>query len=300
MTGSYRKLTAEECRRNATGLRQGVAGLGLSLRPESSIAQMIEDAEWLADGPDDVFDAVGKFEEDPDRFLTAFMRMEQAGRIADLLEWASRVGNSRAHARYWIQQRLDRMETQDEQSQDLLFELDIAGRLARWDGLAIELAEPDIVIRYPSAETPPFAIACKRPRSADSLIRSIARAKSQIGRSGHRGLIAVSTDAIFHRSGDPTRPTIVYQARSASDAQREGKQILHDLAATISSHRDDAFDDAVGGVYLCGILTFWSGEPSAYSYTWLREPVPNDAHPHTSELLQAFDYLLFDPSHTSR
>jgi len=76
---------------------------------------------------------------------------------------AQQIQCVRLHAKHRIEKRIDRIDTQDDQAQDHLFELELTGRLAKWPGLEIELAEPDILIRYP-ADHPPMALACKRPR----------------------------------------------------------------------------------------------------------------------------------------
>jgi hypothetical protein len=296
--GGFRELSAARCRSVATGLREGLQALALTVPDDASLAGMLRDADWLGSGPDDLFHPEGRVHEDMTRFAKAFMRMEQATRVADFLLWTTRIRGSQQHARLWIRKRIDRTETQDEQGQDLMFEMEIAGRLARWPGLEIEFAEPDILVRYP-ADSPPMALACKRPRSEASLGRAVEEARQQLGSSGHRGAIVVGTEAIFHRSDYPSRP-IIYSVETPREAREGGEQVLENLARAIRAYPQRMFDRNVGGVMLCGILTYWSKRPSAYGYAWIRRVVANTALPGTADTMRALDHLLFEPPPPAR
>jgi len=216
--------------------------------------------------------------------------MEQAGRLADLLGWASRVGNADTHAKYWIRRRFDRIETQDEQGQDFLFELEIAGRLARWPNLVVELAEPDILARFDVGD-PPIAFACKRPRTQKSAIRAAEVARSQIEASGHAGVIIIGTEAIFHRT--ETGLPVIFEAANPKEALDSGNEAMLQLAAALREPPQRAFGSSVAGVYLCGLLTYWSKQPNAYAYTWVRRPVVNTAVSSGADVLALLDQMLF-------
>lgn len=262
------------------------------LPPEATVEQMAEDAGWLGTGPQDIFANGGRYYEDRRRFAKAFVRMEQAGRIADLLSWAQQIDGMRSHARRWIEKRIDRIDTQDEQAQDHLFELEIAGRLAKWPGLQIELAEPDILIRYPS-DHPPMALACKRPRTPRSARRAIEEARDQIRASTFDGAIVVGTEAIFHRNDIGSSAPCVFQVDTPAHAKVHGNEILTELAEAVRQQPRRVFHERVAGVFLCGILTYWSRRPSVYGYVWLRRPIPNLDVPYTVATLEALDHLLF-------
>jgi hypothetical protein len=145
--GRNQALTGSMCAQIADRLRAGLKQLGVTVHPDASIGRMIADAEWLGAFRDG--DVCASFNNgiDQRRFATAFLRMEQARRIAELLERCQRVENSDAKLKPWIRKRVDRLETQSETSQDYLFELDIAARLAAWPHLSITMSEPDIQIR---------------------------------------------------------------------------------------------------------------------------------------------------------
>lgn len=269
-----------------------MTALQIAIPPEASIEQLTCDAEWLGSGPEDLFADSGRYHEDATRFATAFVRMEQAGRVADAVLWASRMQGARDHARRWMRARIDRIETQDDQGQDLLFELEIAGRLARWPGLEIELAEPDILIRYPPLSEP-LALACKRPRSVRSVGHAVEAARNQIRTHGHPGAIVVGLEAIFHRSDEGARP-YVYSLDSPADARRDGDAVANEIASALAAHPDRMFDPRVAGIYLCGLLTYWSRQPSAYGYLWIRKSIPNPEAPGGPEVIDMLNHLLFE------
>jgi hypothetical protein len=69
--------------------------------------------------------------------------------------------------------------------------------------------------------------------------------------------------------------------------------VLTELEETVRNHPQRVFDERVAGVFFCGILTYWSRQPSADGYVWVRRAVPNLNVPYTVETLQALDGLLF-------
>jgi hypothetical protein len=70
---------------------------------------------------------------------------------------------------------------------DNQFELFMAA-LCRRAGFGVELAEPDLLVRYNDACV---GIAAKRPRSLGNFDKLLARADKQIARSGRSGIIAL-------------------------------------------------------------------------------------------------------------
>lgn len=278
--------------RIANDIRSGLAAIHVELRPDAMLSHMLADAEWLGTGPEDLFGADTRMDEDADRFARAFMRMEQADRLSNLLHWAKNVGNLQTHSRRWIQKRIDRTETQVEEAQDLLFEVEIAGRLARWPGMQIELAEPDILIRYP-ADSEPLALACKRPRSENSLERAIRDAKRQILAAGYEGIILVGTEALFHMPADSSGP-VTFKAETPAEARSAGEERTRQIMAAFSASAKWLWANRIGGVYFVGILTYWSARPSSYGYAWIRDSLPNPTLGGASAALQRLDWLLFN------
>lgn len=290
--GRFRHLTADRCNTIGRKIRNGLDALGFTPPPEATVEQMAQDSQWLGTGPQDIFADGGRYHEDRPRFAKAFVRMEQAGRIADLLTWAQQIDGVRSHVRRWIEKRIDRIDTQDEQAQDYLFELELAGRLAKWPGLQIELAEPDILIRYTS-DHPPMALACKRPRTPRSARRAIEEARDQIRASGCHGAIVIGTEAIFHRTENGSSAPCVFQVDTPAQAKAHGNELLIELAETVRQQPRRVFHKRVAGVFLCGILTYWSRRPSAYGYVWIRRAIPNLDVAYTVQTLEALDHLLF-------
>ena len=265
----------------------------MTLSSQSAILQMVEDAEWLASFRRRLFDAGGPFEADPGRAGAAFMRMEQARRLAELLTRAPQIAGARDHVKRWIRKRIDRIESLDEEAQDLLFELEIAGRLAKWRSIRVQLAEPDILFELPNTPAQ-FALACKRPRTIKSSGRALEEAAQQIRKNRRPGIIVLGMEAIFHGSQLPKRPVVVYQAETPHDAKRHGSGIMDIVAEETSVHQQRAFQGEVDGALLCGILTYWCKRPSAYAYAWLRRPILNPRVPESESIVGGLDTLLFE------
>lgn len=119
--GAFSVLTAGRCRITAARIRDGLDELQLRAVSGTPLDRILRDAEWLGSGPEDLFAAGGRFFQDPKRFSVAFMRMEQAVRLADVLAWAKLVQGTHRNIRQWIEKRIDRIESQADQAQDHLF-----------------------------------------------------------------------------------------------------------------------------------------------------------------------------------
>lgn len=138
-----------------------------------------------------------------------------------------------------------------------------------------------------------MALACKRPRSRRSAGRAIEEARNQIRASGYHGAIVVGTEAILHRAEEAASAPYVFQVDSPNDAKVHGEAVLSELEGMVRDQPHRAFDELVAGVFFCGLLTYWSRQPSAYGYVWVRRAVPNAEVPYTDGTLQALDHLLF-------
>ena len=174
--------SARECRAIAASIRASLAALKVRLADEHVFASMLSDVEWVGSFNADPFRPGGAYGADRHRFARAVLRLEQVRRICGALEGAAQIGNSRNNLSQWVRANIDRSQRRDPSAfgrsdpQDFLFELEVAGRLCRWDMADVRFEEPDIVVRLRGL--PPdvaFGIAIKRPRTLDTLPRALAR-----------------------------------------------------------------------------------------------------------------------------
>jgi hypothetical protein len=295
MRDRYRWVTAKQCQLVAAQIGSALDRFGLHLNPASDLAQMVREMEWLGSFDADPFSPGGAAEKsrgaDKERFISAFLHLEQARRIADALTWAAKVANSETVVR-WLRKRIDRIATQDEKSQDYLFELEIAARFAS-KGLTVSLEEPDIVVTLPNGFR--FAFACKRPRHAGRVGPMVREAADQVTGSGLPGIAVIGVEALLHRSEDPTRKTVFYAASNPESARAEGERIVGEAIAEARKDISRAFEKGLGGILFCGIMTFTSQRPSAYAWNWIRQRVPNPSVAPAAKVLAVIDGLLFEP-----
>ena len=294
MCERYRSATSEECRGVAALIGSAVNRFGLRLDGASDLARMIRDMEWLGSFNADPFAPGGAAERsqgaEKERFMWAFLHLEQARRVAHALTWAANIANSESVVQ-WARKRIDRIATQDEKSQDYLFELEIAARFAR-KGFTVALEEPDIVVTLSTGTR--FAFACKRPRHAGRVGPMVREAADQVLRSGLPGIAVIGVEALFHRSDDPTRKTVFYDAADPASARAEGERFVTEAVDASRKDISRAFEKGLGGILLCGIMTFTSRQPSAYAWEWIRRTVPNPSVAGAAEGLGAIDALLFE------
>jgi hypothetical protein len=152
----------------AKRLRAGLDTHGVECDPVFFLGKLVREFEWVRDCGIDFWEGWERVsKQNRDRFLYAFTRLLEVQDRVNLLERAHKIDGGSEQVRRWIRKRIDTLATQEEEAQDHLFELEVAGRLARFEALSVKMAEPDIIIRLPGF-TEPIAIACKRPRSAKS------------------------------------------------------------------------------------------------------------------------------------
>jgi hypothetical protein len=280
-------LTPARCRTIAAGLRDVTATLGLRLQPASDLARMFRELSWLGEFPDGAQHPAAAIEADKRRGTHAFMLVDQANRIAAAWYWGRALPGVLERAQV-IKKQLDRNRSQEGPAHDFLFELDIAAKLAR-SGLDVRFEEPDLVLYSDEAGT--VGLACKRPHSAGGIPSMLRRGTHQIEASGMPGAVVVGLEAIFHRSGDPAKPVAAYQGHSRKDLIEEATQQVGAVLGQVRPWLDKACTcPSVAGVLLCGVITAWIEEPSAYIFQWVWTAVADDG---TAEALDGLGRLLF-------
>lgn len=147
------------------------------------------------------------------------------------------------------------------------------------------------MIRYPNVHNA-MALACKRPRTRRSVGRAVQEARRQIINSGLPGAIVIGLEAVFHESGVPSGPSMLVVGRPAEAAAR-GAEIAQQIEFDLTVQPERVTHVSIAGIYLCGVMTYWSQQPSAYGFVWIRRSVPNASIPYAPETLEALDQLLF-------
>lgn len=232
---------------------------------------------------------------DGSRVAKALPRVEQAERIAIMLERVRSVPGA-ATVVVCLQDNIDRLSTLNERAQDLLFELEVGGRLAA-RGFPVSFAEPDIRLNFPSVAV---GLPCKRPRSARKIVENVRDGVAQIQRAKlSAGVVIVSVEPIVHPpaptgglSAKKPAPknwlaTTVHEADEAARTMiREGVEpLLPELNSLFAKHAE------LAGVLFCGVITALLSSPRAYAYRWLNFSVSSPRgtkSPSVAELLGYF------------
>ena len=195
-----------------------------------------------------------------------------------------------------LKDNIDRLSTLNERAQDLLFELEVGGRLAA-RGFPVSFAEPGIRLDFPSVAV---GLPCKRPRSARKIVENVRDGVVQLQRAKlSAGVVVVSVELIVH----PPAPTGGLSAKKpapknwvattieeadegARTMVREAvKPPLPELNGLFAKHAE------LAGVLFCGVITALLSSPSAYAYRWLNFSMssPRDTRsPSVTELLGYF------------
>lgn len=291
----YERITSAQCAAQATTLKDALDYFGIKVNPTSDVGRMIASLEWMGSFPPETVQPDAAFASNRNRALRAFPLYEQALRVAGAITWARTVPGAREKVLH-LKKRLNRLETQDEQAQDYLFELEIAERLVA-QGHTVTFEEPDVVLHVKSGDR--LGLACKRPRNLRQLRERIKEAADQVKAQPFQGVIVIGVEPLFHKSGDPQRPTVTYLGDPPMVASA-----AYDLldAAMLRAHREiaTAFAQGVAGMLFCGIVTGWArqivGPHSAYHYQWIHRA---QSHPDALGLAEVLEARLF-PDSTSR
>jgi hypothetical protein len=287
----FEYVTAEQCATHARMLEDGLAFFGITVSKSSDLGKMIDALEWMGSFPADAVQPDAAFAADKRKALRAFPLYEQAQRIARALTWARSIPGAKDKV-IRLKKRLNRLETQDVGAQDYLFELEIAERLVG-QGLKVFFDEPDIVVHFTEEK---LGLACKRPRNVARLRERIREAADQVARQPFQGVIIMGVEALFHKSGDPKRPTITYLADQGRLVAR-ATEILDEAIARARPDIVAAFQKGAAGILFCGIATAWNQKfqdgKSAYFYQWMHRSIP---HPYAVGLIEALEARLFPDS----
>lgn len=261
------ELTSGHCREVAHHLRTRLNALGLTLGAASPLARLLVEVDWMAsfDGPP-LDETSGASRVDAERAADAVIRFLQMQDITATLVALGRVALENPEAVKALRKRFDRIETQTADTQDRLFELEVAGRLAR-RGIRVEFDEPDIVAK--SHGLGRFSIACKRPHNLDRLRERIDKGAAQIARRGLQGFVVLDLQPLIFETNDNARPTRFYELHG--DAQ-----LAHELAADMDGRIAVVADtvararqvERVAGVVFAAMGWGMTENPPRPTYEW--------------------------------
>jgi len=293
-------ITPRECREHAETIKDSLRQFGITPHPASDLRKMITALEYLGSLPSISLpappDAPLATVRDQEKLLASVRLFEQARRIARATNWALKIPGSTNVVRR-LKERINRLESLDEQALDYFFELEIAYRLAQ-TGISIAFEEPDLVAR---GADPDFtiALACKRPRNVRRMIERIEEGASQITRSGIEGLIIVSLEPILYASPDPTKwKRLDYHPETPDDLRLLIMPKIHAASLAARSAVQKALAKGVRGALFCGFATGWTSlkyEQGGDTYGWFRRAI---SHPNWPTAATQLDWYLFGHSDT--
>lgn len=265
-----RYLSAPECRSIAKSLRGALETYAITPSPGSDIAKWLVELEWLA-RMIVVHTGVHVPTAEKARYDRAFAMVDQASRIASALDALRGVDGVELRAR-WLKERFDRLETSRAKAQDFLWELEVAGRLAR-GGLFPAFQEPDITVRA-CGET--VKLPCKRPRSLARIRDALRRASDQVdAHGGGPALTIVGVEAIVQPARNEDVPRHAFTAPNAfatrEDFHAATRTITRDLRLqTTHDVEGHLRHEGIVGVIMAGIVAGTVAEaPPGYVGCWV-------------------------------
>jgi hypothetical protein len=288
----FSDLTAERCAFITQSLKTSIRHFGLALNPAAPLAAVVKDIEWMASFSAGPMSIGGAKDVDISRMVRALPRVEQAERIAIMLERVRGVPGADVVV-LCLKENIDRLSTLHERAQDLLFELEVGGRLAA-SGFPVSFAEPDIRLDFPTVS---IGLPCKRPRSARRIVVSVREAVAQIQRAKLSvGVVVVSIEPIVHPpaptgglSGKKPAPKN-WVASTVEEADTGARTMVREAVEPLLPKINGLFakHSELAGVLFCGAFTALLNLPRAYAYRWLNFSVSSPRDTRLTELLGAF------------
>jgi SEC-C motif-containing protein len=267
------RLTREECGRIAGSLDKSLAYFGISLNPTADLASMIRELKWIASFPAEPHEPGGAAQGGGTRAHRAFYFADQAGRIAEALD-AVRNVHGAAKKVVWLKKRLDRLQTQSERAQDYLFEIEVAGRLARHPNVTVAFEEPDLMATVRGMGR--LSLACKRPHTSKGVANCLDDGRKQIVRGATPGALVVSLEALIHSKKDGKGKTVLWDASSGADLRDAGFRLMEAerTKAALSVYRVQE-EPRMLGILWWGLITGRARDNRAYAREWLCYPEGN-------------------------
>jgi hypothetical protein len=252
------ELTKQECLNIASEIVAGFKHHNVPIRTNSDIELFIKETRWLADNLDKSRNSLTK--ENQRRFINAFLRVEQAKNISNVFRQLHDI-NIPKHKVKFFNKRLDRINRiGDSHAPDILFELEVAGRLARarvFRNVNIQFEEPDIVIEFPGGR---IALSCKRPKSIRRLSERIKEAANQGSKTDLSFLVIIGVREIIIKQP-------FFKFKTQEEFTKHVNDSLNRLLDMCSNSISYAFEKGAGGVIFCDRFVAFVEEPKL-SINW--------------------------------
>ena len=252
-------LTKTRCLDIACQIEGGFARFAVTIHPQSDVGLYIREMRWLAEHLDGSTCPPGSHEHN--RAVEAILIVDQAANVAATFAMLARteIPNMKVQI---LKKRLNRFKIEgNAKARDILFELEVAGRVARFPEMHVAFEEPpDIVIRTPGSS---IAIACKKVTS----LRQISKQISEAANQGERSRMPFF---IFVDVGELTTPRTFVCVESEDELARHYEQQFSQIMPVCSDGVLRAFQKGAGGVVLCcrvvGMIKFETGQVAVRWY----------------------------------
>lgn len=281
------KLTCADFSAVAISIRRSLDEHKLALPPDSDLVRIVELFSWVGSFSGDPFVETGPRSIDGRRLGEALVRLEQVRILASVLERVAQIDGTGSLLR-WFRTRLDREKSINEPSQDFLWELEVASRLAnrfKW----VSMEEPDIVVRLDGSRA--FSVACKRPRNKKSIGGAIRKGARQVSHAGLPGLVVISIDPLIYHPDGGRR--VYFTTPDQSSLAREADSLVASVVREASSAIAAAFrHESVRGVILCSFVAAICAQPSSFVWRWCLHPIPNLAADPSGKLVEIVRAVL--------
>lgn len=243
-------LTRVRCENIAKRIEDGFAKYGISPHPQSDVGKYLREMRWL---PDCLMDPPVPGSPEHDRAVAAFLLVDQAANVATTFSMLAATLIPAEKIQILVK-RLDRLNrVGDPEAREILFELEVAGRIARFPEIRVTFEEPDLQVQTPGSSV---GIACKKVKSLSQLSGRISDAAGQGARSGIPFFVFVDV-------GDLVTPRGFLHATSEEELGQHVEQNICQIMPHYTSGVLRAFSKGTGGVVLCcrtvGIVEFENG-----------------------------------------
>jgi hypothetical protein len=263
--------------------RRALSSLGADVTPRHSLFQQIKAIEWLADvGLRRNFEG-GLTGEEADRIWDSVLTLGRLSQLTPALQGFAAVKGNREHV-HWLRGDLDSFDKEGNEALDHLLEIEVAGLLARYPHISVEMAEPDVVFESRGERT---LIACKRPKTLNGIDGALRKASRQIQRQGVDGIALIDVSLMLL-----PRDTDAFNFPTLAHADSAFRGRLDDTLRAAPSRLNTALEKDVVAVLYTGIVVFTDEEASQVRARRVSQLVWNPEAPASEARVRRLDRLL--------
>jgi len=167
----------------------------VELTEGTSLHDDLAELDWLAQYPGHVFDKASPHSDNRSRLIRAFAQAIRFDRICKAFRVCSKLPGFERLACHQPNLQVSGLGPDDSMAWSLIFEIEVAARLALASEGTASFEEPDIL--WKTANGRNCFIACKCPRSAKSITINVGGASEQISKEGQDGVVIIGLDYIL-------------------------------------------------------------------------------------------------------